>query len=395
MNFLPPFSDLTSQILSEAERLNWWRLSRTENIGPITFFRLLERYGSAGKALEALPDLARQGGRKTPFVAFDRARAEQEIEALTKLGAAIIAACEPGYSSMLYEIDDAPPLLTVRGNIDLLKRPCVGMVGARNASLSGRKMAIMMARDLGRAGYAVASGLARGIDSAAHEGAITSGTIAVVAGGVDNIYPPENAGLYAQILDQGGAIVSEQPAGLEPMAAHFPRRNRIIAGLSQGVVVVEATLKSGSLITARMAADQGRDVLAVPGSPLDPRAAGPNALIRDGAILVENAEHIISVLGAHGPRQKLSESAHSSYTSDLVLVAENEVAAARVYICEILSPTPVLVDELVRACQWSSAVVQTALLQLELAGHIERRPGNRIALIFKEENSEWQRSRHC
>lgn len=377
--------------LTENERLAWWRLSRTENIGPITFFRLIERYGTASSALDALPDMAKRGGRKTPFVAFDDNRAKQELSALSKIGARVIAACEDDYPASLREIDDAPPLLTVLGDVKILSRPAIGIVGARNASLSGRKMAQMIARDLGAAGYSVISGLARGIDTAAHEGSLPYGTVAVVAGGVDNIYPPENAPLYKEILARGGAIVSEHPAGLEPIAAHFPRRNRIISGLTSGTLVVEATLKSGSLITARFAGEQGRDVFAVPGSPLDPRAAGPNQLIRDGAVLIENAAQIMSHVTLFKSGKNLAESNGNAFAADPAPVDQVTREQIRQTIYDNLSPTPVLVDEVVRACHLSTHMVQTVLLEMELAGHVQRLPGNRIALIFKEENIERQR----
>jgi DNA processing protein len=380
--------------LTDQERLNWWRLSRTENIGPITFFRLINRYGSATKALEGLPELARRGGRKNPLVAYPLASAEKEIAALDKIGARVIAACEPDYPELLAAIDDAPPLITVLGHSVTWSKPCIGMVGARNASLPGRKMADMLARDLGAASYTVVSGLARGIDTAAHEGSIKTGTVAVVAGGVDNIYPPENAKLYERIKNEG-AIISEHPAGLEPKAMHFPRRNRIISGMSQGIVVVEATLQSGSLITARQAAEQGRDVFAVPGSPLDPRAGGPNALIRDGAVLVEQASHITGHLTLFRGPKNLMESTHDHFSFAPQEFDETTLDQARSDILAALSPTPVPVDELVRACQVSVGIMQTVLLELELAGRIERLPGNRVSLCDEGIYiSEQQRSGH-
>ncbi|MFM2044801.1 MAG: putative processing protein DprA, partial [Pseudomonadota bacterium] len=255
--------------LSTTERIEWLRLTRAENVGPVTFHRLLERFGTASAALAALPDLARRGGRAHPLRIPSRAEAEREIAAVEKMRGRLLASCEPDYPRALASLDDAPPMLSLLGHPSLLKRPAVAVVGARNASIAGRTMAKTLARDLADAGFLVVSGMARGIDTAAHEGAIGDGTAAVVAGGADIVYPPENAGLHTDLVSRG-LIVAESPLGIEPQARHFPRRNRLISGLSLGVVVVEAALKSGSLITARLANDQGREVMAVPGSPIDP-----------------------------------------------------------------------------------------------------------------------------
>ncbi|WP_395679664.1 DNA-processing protein DprA, partial [Inquilinus sp.] len=278
--------------MSEAERLDWLRLARTDAVGPITFHALIARYGSAGAAIAALPELSRRGGRRVELKPPAIAEAKRELEALARIGGRLVAACEPDYPAILAMIEDAPPVLSLLGRGDLAARPMVGMVGARNASLNGRRFAHDMARQLGEAGFTVVSGFARGIDTAAHEGAFATGTLAVLAGGIDIVYPPENAGLYDRLTDSG-LVVAECAVGTQPTARHFPRRNRLISGLSLGTVVVEAALRSGSLITARMAAEQGRQVLAVPGSPLDPRAQGCNRLIRGGATLVESAEHVI------------------------------------------------------------------------------------------------------
>lgn len=369
--------------LSPSERALWWQLSRTQGIGPITFFRLLERYGSAARALEALPELSRRGGRATPLTAFSKTVCEDEIDAIHKVGARLIAACEPEYPELLRQIDDAPPVLVVRGHATLMSRPCIGMVGARNASLPGRKMAMTLARDMGAAGYTVVSGLARGIDAAAHEATLQTGTVAVIAGGIDVIYPPENKKLHEQIADTG-CIITEHPAGLEPKAPYFPRRNRIIAGLSRGVVVVEATVNSGSLITARCAAEQGRDVFAVPGSPLDPRAGGPNQLIRDGATLVERADHILGALTLFKTPPLMQDSASSIYDSPPPEFDDQTLDRARALVLEQLTYTPVAVDELLRACQLNIQLLQSTLLELELGMTIERLPGNRIVLINKD-----------
>jgi DNA processing protein len=282
------------QPLSNNERRAWLRLSRTEHVGPVTFQSLIARFGSAAAALEELPRLAQRGGGKN-FVLPDERDCDRELEALAKLGGRMIASCEPDYPRGLAALDAPPPLISVLGHPHLLRKEMIAIVGARNASALARKFTDMLSRELGFAGLMVVSGLARGIDAAAHEAALAVGTVAVVAGGVDIIYPPENEKLYAAIKDQG-VIVSEMQLGEAPQARHFPRRNRIISGLARGVVVVEAAEKSGSLITAQCALEQGREIFAVPGSPLDPRAKGANRLIREGATLTESAEDILSVL---------------------------------------------------------------------------------------------------
>ncbi|MDF2764885.1 MAG: dprA [Rhodospirillales bacterium] len=365
--------------LSATERLDWLRLIRSENVGPVTFRHLLRRFGSAAAALAALPDLAKRGGRAQPLKVHPRAAAEREIAELERLGGRMIGFIEPDFPAPLAAIDDSPPLLTVLGQAQVLTRPTVAIVGARNASANGRLLAGRIAREIGAAGYSIASGLARGIDSAAHEAALETGTVAVVAGGIDVIYPPENEALYRAIAERG-AVVAEMAVGTVPQARHFPRRNRLISGLSLGVVVVEAALRSGSLITARFALEQGREVFAVPGSPLDPRSAGANGLIRDGALLVESAADVIAALSAQKPplsaRDELKFSAAPAADP-----GEREVAAARPVLLELLSPEPVAVDELLRACPFSPAAVQTALLELELAGRLARHPGNRVSLL--------------
>jgi len=282
------------KVLTEAERLDWLRLMRTERVGPITFFQLLRRFGSAAAALEALPGLAQRGGRKTIRIC-SAATAQAELERLATIGARVLGRFEPGYPETLAALDEAPPLLTVRGRADLLSGRIVAIVGARNASANGVRLARQLAADLGNAGLIVVSGLARGVDAAAHRGALASGTIGVMAGGIDVVYPAENTGLYDEIV-AGGLVVSEMPPGLEPQARHFPQRNRIVSGLATGVIVVEAAMKSGSLITARLALNQGREVFAVPGSPLDPRARGSNDLLRNGATLTETAEDVLRSL---------------------------------------------------------------------------------------------------
>jgi DNA processing protein len=314
-----------------------------------------------------------------------RAAGERELTALARLGAQLVCWGEPGYPETLANVEDAPPVLTVLGRDELLATPIVAIVGARNASANGRRIAHDLAAGLGEAGVVVASGMARGIDAAAHGGALATGSVAVVAGGVDVVYPEENRGLY-QALASDGAVVAELPIGTEPQARHFPRRNRIISGMALGVVVVEAAAKSGSLITARFALEQGREVFAVPGSPLDPRCRGCNDLLRSGATLTETTTDIITQLGPllHGapllPRQVKSQ-------RELPLTAAPTIPAPIVVdedtglglILEKLSPTPVAVDELVRQCQLSAAAVASLLLELELAGRIERHPGNLVS----------------
>ncbi|WP_245176920.1 DNA-processing protein DprA [Haematospirillum jordaniae] len=366
--------------LSHSDKINWLRLIRSENVGPITFFKLLDRFGTPRDALNALPELARRGGRGKPIKICSASIAERELMTAEAMGAQLLCAIEPGYPTLLSAIDDAPPCIYIMGNESVLKNPCVSIVGARNASAGARQLAWRLAMDLGQAGMTVVSGLARGIDTSAHEGSLQTGTIAVMAGGPDVIYPPENKDLYDKIRATG-AIVSEMPPLSEPQARHFPRRNRIISGLSRGLVVMEATARSGSLITARMAAEQGRDVFAVPGSPLDPRSEGPNNLIRDGATLVRSADDILFALGnaGHAP---LCEPVYTNFSKGKPShFNESTLAEARKIIGGLLSPAAVTVDEIIRQCQLSPAVVSMVLLELELAGRLERHPGGRVSML--------------
>ena len=364
--------------VSDAERLDWLRLIRTENVGPITFHRLLDRYGSARAALEALPELAQRGGRAKPLRVASRADAERELAANRRIGARLLCSCEPDYPESLAAVDDAPPVVSVLGNASLLKTRAVAMVGARNASLNGKKFAEALARDLGAAGLLVVSGLARGIDTAAHTGALATGTAAVVAGGIDVVYPPENEPLYRNILARG-VVVAESAIGTQPQARHFPRRNRLISGLSLGILVVEAALQSGSLITARMALEQGREVMAVPGSPLDPRCQGTNNLIRQGAALVETVDDVLRALATLRPG--LSEPPGGRFAGpEPAEPDESDLVRARAVVLENLSPSPVTIDELVRGCQLSAPVVLTVVLELELAGRVQRQPGHQVSL---------------
>jgi DNA processing protein len=359
---------------------------------------MLRRFGSAREALDALPRLARRGERDKTVTAVTRGAAEAELAALHHAGARLVCWGEPGYPSALAAIEDAPPILTVLGEAQLLQRPMIAVVGARNASANGRRLARDLAAELGLGGLVVISGLARGIDAAAHLGALETGSVAVVAGGADVVYPAENRGLYDALVRQG-AVVAELPLGTEPQARHFPRRNRIISGTALGVVVVEAAARSGSLITARFALEQGREVFAVPGSPLDPRARGCNDLLRHGANLTETAADVLSQLGPQLSGVELLRPIPSiaipvkrpPIPSPASGGGNRRVPAPGLgqpvtdeagleLILERLGPTPVAVDELVRQCQMSAAAVATLLLELELAGRVERHPGNLVSL---------------
>jgi DNA processing protein len=367
------------RLLNPAEKLDWLRLLRSENVGPVTFYQLLARFGSAAAALAALPEIARRGGRERPLGIAGKAAAERELQALDRAGGRLVAWGEPDYPPALTAVEDAPPLLSVLGQPALLRRPAIAVVGARNASLNGRRFARDLALQLGQSGLAVVSGFARGIDAAAHEGALPSGTVAVLAGGIDILYPEENRALRAAILEQG-VLIAEMPVGTVPKARHFPRRNRIISGSALGVVVVEAALRSGSLITARLALEQGREVFAVPGSPLDPRCRGTNDLIRRGATLTETADDVLSQLEGPLTRRPAAALARSA---DGLLAGEGgqELEAARRQVLERLSPTPVGIDVLVRECKLPQALTMSVLLELELAGRVERQPGNLVALL--------------
>ncbi len=364
--------------ITDDERLDWLRLQRTRNVGPITFYKLLERFGTASAALAALPNLGGRGGKT--FKPATMAEAEREREALTRIGGQLVTRLDDAYPPLLAQAEDAPPVLSVLGHRELLRKRAVAVVGARNASLNGNTMAARMAGELGRAGLLVVSGLARGIDTSAHKGALETGTVAVVAGGVDVVYPKENQNLYDSLLEQG-AVISEKTLGEAPKAHHFPQRNRIISGMARATVVVEAGLKSGSLITARMALEQNREVFAVPGSPMDPRAEGVNRLIKEGAYLAQSAKDVLD--GLSGLFQGPAEDHKPLQFKEKIapLPDANESAKALEAIAQMLSVVPVTVDELLRNCQFSPAVVSLALLELELAGRAARYPGNRVALI--------------
>jgi DNA processing protein len=358
-----------------AEKLAWIRLAMSENVGSATFDHLLEHYGSAIDALEALPEISRRGGLARPLRIFGIDEAEAALERASDFGAHFVTWDEPGYPPLLRQVDLPPPFLVVKGDAALVSRPCLAIVGARNASALGCKFARNLASELGHTGFVIVSGLARGIDTAAHQGAVASGTIAVLAGGIDIVYPPENDRLQAKI-GETGLLVSEMLPGTVPRGVHFPRRNRIISGASLGVIVVEAALRSGSLITARIAGEQGRDVFAVPGSPLDPRAQGTNRLIRDGATLVSSTEDILQALGALP--QTFDAPAYGELIYDLSSDQASETDRSR--IASLLSPTAVDLDTLIRESGAPPSVVVTVILELELAGRVTRYPGQLVSL---------------
>jgi DNA processing protein len=365
--------------LTDEQRLDWLRLIRSDNVGPRTFRALVNHYGGAGAALAALPTLARRGGAAGPARVVSRAEAEREIEAARVFGVEFIALGEADYPHRLQMIDDAPPLIALRGNRSALNQPVVAIVGSRNASAAGIKVTERLARELGEAGFIIVSGLARGIDAAAHRASIATGTIAVLAGGHARIYPPEHTDLLEATCTQGAAL-SEMPLNWEPRAHDFPRRNRLISGLALGVVIVEAAKRSGSLITARLALEQGREVFAVPGSPLDPRAEGTNALLKQGAALVTEAADVIAVLQPimDRPLELPAEEPEHIHSS----AHDREPGAdERQRIITLLGPTPVAIDDLVRLSQSSPAIVRTVLLELELAGRLERHGGSLVSLV--------------
>lgn len=367
--------------------ISWLRLLRSENVGPLTFHKLIKQYGTADNALEALPNLARQGGRLKSLQIPSINQIENEISAHEKIGAQFVAFCDPEYPLPLKHIESAPPILSTLGNIELLQKPTFGIVGSRNASLPAKKLASKFSKELGDIGWAISSGLARGIDTAAHVAALETGTIAVIAGGIDNIYPAENTALYHQIAKEG-LILSESPFGSAPQSSFFPRRNRIISGLSQGILVVEAALKSGSLITARFALEQGREVFSVPGSPFDPRARGTNQLLKQGAYLVEELDDIINVIT---PKRKNLFEEEDAYETDEHEKIEKidlcRLADIRETIQENLSMAPISIDELMRECHISAQEVWLVLIELEIAGRLIRHPGGLVSLVpdWKEE----------
>ncbi|TDH39136.1 DNA-protecting protein DprA [Pseudohoeflea suaedae] len=371
--------------LTERQRLAWLRLIRSDNVGPATFRDLINHFGSAERAIEHLPELSRRGGARADIRIATQAEAEREIETAETFGAVFIGIGEPEYPSALRRIDGAPPLLAATGDLSITAKPSVGMVGSRNASISGMKFAGRIAREVGAAGYSIVSGLARGIDAAAHQASLESGTIAALAGGLDQPYPPENLELYRRIREGAGLAISEMPMGWEPRARDFPRRNRLIAGIALGVIVVEAALRSGSLITARRANNFGRLVFAVPGSPLDPRAGGTNMLIREGAILTTGAADVLEALS---PISRIEPDA-----TPIIEEPDDEGRAAwsapaendRARVVDALGPSPVDVDDIIRHTELPAQTIHYILLELDLAGRLHRHPGGMVSIDFPED----------
>jgi DNA processing protein len=358
--------------LTDAQRLAWLRLARSESVGAVTFIELIRHFGDAGDALDALPEMAGRAGRSSVRIC-SVAEAERELEAGAALGARLMASCEPDFPELLARTDDTPPLIWARGRTELFEATSVAIVGARITSAAGQRFARELAAGVGEAGCVVASGMARGIDAAAHEGSLESGSVAVLAGGVDDIYPAENRRLYERLIEIG-CVISERPPGQKAKAQDFIRRNRIISGLSAATVVVEAEMRSGSLTTARMAGEQGREVLAVPGSPLDPRAKGTNDLIRNGAWLCEGPEDVLRVLTAlPHVREPRGETWSPATPASL-----DDAEGLRDVVAGLLSPTPVSRDEIVRACGGPAPAVFAALMELSLAGRAELLPGGLV-----------------
>lgn len=366
--------------LTHAERVDWLRLARTPQVGPVTFAKLIERYGNASTALNALPELAAKGGRINALRIVGREQAEAELSATDEFGARMLMACEPEYPDLLAVLDPAPPVITIQGKLDPDAAPCCAIVGSRNSSAIGVRFARELSRALGQAGITIVSGLARGIDGAAHTGSLETGTIAVLASGLDHIYPPEHTDLHHDIAERG-LLVTESPLGAVPTARDFPRRNRLISGLSLGTVVIEAAMRSGSLITARLAAEQGREVMATPGSPLDPRAKGTNKLIRDGAALIESADDVLEVL-RQAKRPMAAEPDAPDYEAE---PHDEPNASMRTRISELLSPSPVSIDELVRQSGARTGEVHSVLIELELAGRAIVLPGGHVQITYSDD----------
>ncbi len=368
--------------LSDEQRLDWLRLIRSDNVGPATFRDLLTHYGSASAALEALPHLSRSGGGRRAIRICSSEKAETELEDTKRAGVSLVALDESDYPPWLAAADAAPPLITIKGNTDLVSRPMVAIVGSRNGSAIGQKFTRMLAGDLGSQGFVIASGMARGIDTAAHTAALERGTLAVLAGGIDSIYPPENAELY-ETIGTSGLLLSEMPFGYRQRGQDFPRRNRLIAGVSLGVVVIEAANRSGSLITARLAGEMGREVFAVPGNPLDPRAAGTNKLLRDGAGLVTSADDIIEVLAPILGREimPINNAALTAETASNSRVPTDIDQPDREKVVNALGTSPVDIDEIARATGISARHVQIVLLELDLGGRLQRHGHQLVSLI--------------
>lgn len=380
-----PGARRTGIALNDRQRISWLRLIRSDNVGPATFRDLINHFGTAETALAMLPELSRRGGSTRAIRIATEAEAEQELETAARFGARFLGIGEPDYPSALRQIDGAPPLLAVKGDLSAASLPAVGVVGSRNASISGAKFAALMARDIGRAGYAIISGLARGIDTAAHRASLETGTIAAMAGGLDRPYPPENIDLLREIWDGRGLAISEMPFGWEARARDFPRRNRLIAGVSLGVVVVEAAARSGSLITARLAGDFGRLVFAVPGSPLDPRCEGTNGLLKDGATVTTRPDDVLQALAPMTAIDLFSghEAEEPGRGEDQGLSpppSDND----RARITDALGPTPVEIDDIVRHTGLAPSAVYLVLLELDIAGRLHRHPGGLVSIAMMD-----------
>ena len=373
--------------LSDRQRIAWLRLIRSDNVGPSSFRQLIGRFGSADAALEALPGLTRRGGATRPLKIASVSEAERELEFAERLGVRFIAVGESDYPKLLQQIDNPPPLIAVKGSTDVFERPGIAIVGARAATANGMRFTRSLAHELGSAGLTIVSGLARGIDTAAHGGSLKTGTVAVFAGGLDRPYPPQNVRLADEIVTEGGALLSEMPLGWSPRAIDFPRRNRLVAGLSYGLVVVEAAQRSGSLVSARMAGEQGRLVFAVPGSPIDKQSAGSNGLLKDGATLVTEADDVLRAISPlidspmpaqSAPRRGALSDAEANFADgDRAGIDDDDQSR----VLESLSSVPTDIDEIVRHTQLSTAQVQLVLLELQLAGRIERHSGNAVSLL--------------
>jgi DNA processing protein len=373
----------TGIALTEKQRIAWLRLIRSDNVGPATFRDLINHFGSAETALAMLPELSQRGGATRAIRIAGEPDALRELETAERFGARFVGIGEPDYPPALRQIDGAPPLIAVKGDLATGTRPAVGIVGSRNASISGAKFAAMIARDCGRAGYSVISGLARGIDTAAHRASLDTGTIAAMAGGLDQPYPPENLGLLNEIWSGNGLAISEMPFGWEPRARDFPRRNRLIAGVALGVVVVEAATRSGSLITARLASECGRLVFAVPGSPLDPRCQGTNGLLKDGAMIATSPDDVIEALAPLSQLDLFStpvvEEPGEEYDKIMKLPPDD---SERSLITDALGPTPVDIDDVIRHTGLLPSSVYLVLLELDIAGRLHRHPGGLVSLAM-------------
>ena len=366
--------------LGYSERRDWLRLSLSENVGPRTFEILIDTYGNATEALAALPELSAKGGLRRTIRVYPQERAESDLERAEGFGARFVARCEPDYPALLRQVDGGPPLICIKGDTAVLQRPGFAIVGSRNASALGCKLTRRFATELCNAGFTVVSGMARGIDTAAHEGSVDQATVAVLAGGIDNIYPPENGDLYHSI-GRNGLLISEHVVGTKPQAQHFPRRNRLVSGMSYGVLVVEAAMRSGSLITARLAAEQNREVFAVPGNPMDPRAEGTNALIKKGATLTRCLDDITDVLGPITADHERTPLATMMDQTEPPVPAAPASPVQRGLLLDLLGTAAVDIDDLIRESDLDAGAVMTALLELELAGTIERLPQQKVIRV--------------